>query len=309
VPDDRAPTVARAATSEHTINSAIAGHPRRRHKQTSPTTATLRRRARPAAARRAPAPTAATNPAPPTSFSTLRRDPVPHGGTAYRGRTSILRRNLLPERCESELNVQELPAANTGRYCSVGMVERDGVANVLSLVAVRVTVAYAVTLLLVATTLLVLGPRVQDRVVSHLSTNLHNLAHGHLGTLVGSAFVTRRRSGLRLVAGTGVPAGVGRAALAQRAFGPGIRARSHRGHPDRCRRAGPPRSNSAGCRSRSPRAQRRRLSYGAMAVLGTLHRGDTAALAPGLDWAGGWPSPWWSWRPGRTSRQPGTPSP
>jgi hypothetical protein len=59
-----------------------------------------------------------------------------------------------------------------------------------SLVAVRVTVAYAVTLLLVATTLLVLGPRVQDRVVSHLSTNLHNLAHGHLGTLLGSAFVT-----------------------------------------------------------------------------------------------------------------------
>jgi hypothetical protein len=59
-----------------------------------------------------------------------------------------------------------------------------------SLVAVRVTAAYAVTLLLVATTLLVLGPRVQDRVVSHLSTNLHNLAHGHLGTLLGSAFVT-----------------------------------------------------------------------------------------------------------------------
>jgi multisubunit Na+/H+ antiporter MnhF subunit len=59
-----------------------------------------------------------------------------------------------------------------------------------SLVAVRVTVAYAVTLLLVATILLVLGPRVQDRVVSHLSTNLHNLAHGHLGTLLGSAFVT-----------------------------------------------------------------------------------------------------------------------
>ena len=38
--------------------------------------------------------------------------------------------------------------------------------------------AYAVLLVLVATTLLALGPRVQDRVVSHLSTNLHNLAHG-----------------------------------------------------------------------------------------------------------------------------------
>jgi hypothetical protein len=59
-----------------------------------------------------------------------------------------------------------------------------------SLVPVRVTVAYAVLLVIVATTLLALGPRVQDRVVSHMSTNLHNLAHGHLGTLLGSAFVT-----------------------------------------------------------------------------------------------------------------------
>jgi hypothetical protein len=58
------------------------------------------------------------------------------------------------------------------------------------LVPVRVTMAYAVMLVLVTTTLLALGPRVQDDVVSHMSTNLHNLAQGHLGTLVGSAFVT-----------------------------------------------------------------------------------------------------------------------
>jgi hypothetical protein len=58
------------------------------------------------------------------------------------------------------------------------------------LVPVRVTVAYAATLLMVATTLLALGPRAQDRAVGHLSTNLHNLAHGHIGTLLGSAFVT-----------------------------------------------------------------------------------------------------------------------
>ena len=58
------------------------------------------------------------------------------------------------------------------------------------LVAVRLTVAYAVMLAVVATTLAVLGPRVQGSVVTHLSTNLHNLAQGHLGTLVGSAFVT-----------------------------------------------------------------------------------------------------------------------
>jgi hypothetical protein len=58
------------------------------------------------------------------------------------------------------------------------------------LVPVRVTVGYAVMLVLVATTLLALGPRVQHRVVRHMSTNLHNLGQGHLGTLLGSAFVT-----------------------------------------------------------------------------------------------------------------------
>ena len=34
-----------------------------------------------------------------------------------------------------------------------------------------------------------LGPQVQDRVIRHVSTNLHNLSHGHIGTLLGSAFV------------------------------------------------------------------------------------------------------------------------
>lgn len=59
-----------------------------------------------------------------------------------------------------------------------------------SLVPVRVTLAYALMLVLVATTLLALGPGAQDLVVSRMSTNLHNLAQGHLGTLLGSAFVT-----------------------------------------------------------------------------------------------------------------------
>ena len=58
------------------------------------------------------------------------------------------------------------------------------------LLPVRVTLAYAVVLVVVATTLLVLGPAAQDRAVSRMSTNLHNLTHGHLGTLLGSAFVT-----------------------------------------------------------------------------------------------------------------------
>jgi hypothetical protein len=61
---------------------------------------------------------------------------------------------------------------------------------VSSLIPVRVTVAYTVTLIVVAITLLALGPHVRDSVISDMSTNLHNLAQGHVGTLLGSAFVT-----------------------------------------------------------------------------------------------------------------------
>lgn len=57
------------------------------------------------------------------------------------------------------------------------------------LARVRVTVSYAAVLVAVAIALLKLGPAVQDRVIRHASTNLHNLSHGHLATLLGSAFV------------------------------------------------------------------------------------------------------------------------
>jgi hypothetical protein len=64
------------------------------------------------------------------------------------------------------------------------------VSAVLSRLArLRVTVAYAVILICVTATLSALGPSATDRVVRHASTNLHNLDHGHLGTLLGSAFV------------------------------------------------------------------------------------------------------------------------
>jgi hypothetical protein len=53
----------------------------------------------------------------------------------------------------------------------------------------RVTIGYAAALVIVAATLAALGPAVHDRVVRHASTNLHNLAHGRVGTLLGSAFV------------------------------------------------------------------------------------------------------------------------
>lgn len=61
---------------------------------------------------------------------------------------------------------------------------------VLSRIArVRVTLVYAAVLIVVTMVLLKLGPEVQDRVIRHASTNLHNLRHGHVGTLLGSAFV------------------------------------------------------------------------------------------------------------------------
>jgi hypothetical protein len=59
-----------------------------------------------------------------------------------------------------------------------------------TLLRLRVTVTYATTLVAIATTLVMLGPRVQDHVIMHMSTNLHNLERWRLGTLIGSAFVT-----------------------------------------------------------------------------------------------------------------------
>jgi hypothetical protein len=55
---------------------------------------------------------------------------------------------------------------------------------------VRITVAYASALFVIASLLVALGPRAQNRVVALWSTNLHNLAEGRLGTLLASAFVT-----------------------------------------------------------------------------------------------------------------------
>jgi hypothetical protein len=63
--------------------------------------------------------------------------------------------------------------------------------DILSRLArVRMTLGYATALVTVSIVLLVLGPRVREQVIGYASTNVHNLAHGHLGTLFGSAFVT-----------------------------------------------------------------------------------------------------------------------
>lgn len=55
---------------------------------------------------------------------------------------------------------------------------------------VRVTVAYAVMLIASSVTLSALGGHTRAAVVREMSTNLHNLAHGNLGSLIGSAFVS-----------------------------------------------------------------------------------------------------------------------
>lgn len=57
---------------------------------------------------------------------------------------------------------------------------------------VRFTLGYTAALVTVAAALLALGPHVRDQVVWRASTNLHNLGQGHLGTLIGSAFITDR---------------------------------------------------------------------------------------------------------------------
>ncbi len=54
---------------------------------------------------------------------------------------------------------------------------------------VRFTVGYVAVLLAVSFAIMVLGPHARDVIIQRASTNLHNLAHGHIGTLLGSAFV------------------------------------------------------------------------------------------------------------------------
>ena len=57
------------------------------------------------------------------------------------------------------------------------------------LARVRFTVGYVAVLLSISCAILMLGPRAHDVLVQRASTNLHNLAHGHVGTLLGSALI------------------------------------------------------------------------------------------------------------------------
>jgi len=57
------------------------------------------------------------------------------------------------------------------------------------LARVQFTVGYVAVLLAISCVILALGPHAHDVLVERASTNLHNLARGHLGTLLGSALV------------------------------------------------------------------------------------------------------------------------
>src|SRR5690349_6697223 len=57
------------------------------------------------------------------------------------------------------------------------------------LARVQFTLGYAALLLAISCAMLALGPEAHDLIVQRASTNVHNLAHGHLGTLLGSALV------------------------------------------------------------------------------------------------------------------------
>jgi Rhomboid-like protein len=55
---------------------------------------------------------------------------------------------------------------------------------------VRITLGYALALIGVSAALVDMGPRARAHVIAQASTNLHNLAHGRVATLLDSAFVT-----------------------------------------------------------------------------------------------------------------------
>ena len=75
------------------------------------------------------------------------------------------------------------PLDQSDRWATVAARTFSGAASV------RVTAAYAVVLVAVSLCLTELGQHAREAVVSRMSTNLHNLSHGRLSTLVGSAFV------------------------------------------------------------------------------------------------------------------------
>ena len=115
---------------------------------------------------------------------------------------------------------------------------------------------------------------------------LHNLSHGHLGTLLGSAFVVDAGPDLRVAARAGVPDGACRVDVAQPSSGGGLRRRPYRRDPAGRRRADRGRRARLAADVDVSRATDVGMSYGAAAVLGAL----TAAIP--RRWRPAWIG-WW----------------
>jgi hypothetical protein len=153
------------------------------------------------------------------------------------------------------------------------------------LTRVWVTVTYAVILLCVTTTLSALGPVAAGRVFQHASTNLHNLNHGHVGTLLGSAFVVDAGAPYLWLPGLMCLMGVAELLWRSRrlvvAFAVG-----HIG-ATLLVAAGLTAAVKLGALPVSiTRAEDVGMSYGATAILGTLTGAVPARWRPG--WIGGW---------------------
>jgi hypothetical protein len=67
---------------------------------------------------------------------------------------------------------------------------RRASAILTQLTRIPVTLAYAAILTTATTALLRIDPETHEEILGDVSTNLHNLRHGHVGTLLSSAFVT-----------------------------------------------------------------------------------------------------------------------
>ena len=126
-----------------------------------------------------------------------------------------------------------------------------------------------------------LGPRVEDAVVGHMSTNLHNLARGQFATLIGSVFVTS--SGFIYVWLPGLICLLALAELFWRRPDPGLRARARRGDAN-CSGGGGGHPIRLGAGLGGACQRRRGDGYGAVAVLGALTVAIPASWRP--EWIG-----------------------
>jgi hypothetical protein len=158
-------------------------------------------------------------------------------------------------------------------------------AVVTRLARVRLTLAYATALLAVAAAMMQMRPQAQHRVIQHASTNLHNLADGRIGTLIGSAFVNEAGPVYLWLPGLVALLALGELLWQSRrlmlAFAVG-----HIG-ATLLVAAGIAVAVAVGLVSRSiADGADVAMSYGAVAVLGSV----TAAIAPRwrAAWAGGW---------------------